>query len=59
MDLGEKSCLSMTNEAVGMFLKTEVDSIAGAPPESVCTGATLENDSSKQCVDDWNGQVLL
>ena len=55
---GENSCLSMTNEAIGMFLKTEVDSIAGAPPESMCTGATLENDSS-QCVDYWDGQVLL
>ena len=51
MDLGENPCLLMTNEAVGMFLKTEADDIAGTPPEPACKGATLEKD--------WNGQVLL
>ena len=46
MDLGENPCLSMTNEAVGMSLRTEADDVARALPEPACEGATLENDSS-------------
>ena len=46
MDLGENVFLSMTNEAVGMPCKTEVDGTAEASAEPVCKGATLENDSS-------------
>ena len=45
MDFGENLFLSMINESVGMFLKTEVDDTSGAPPELVCEGAMLENDS--------------
>ena len=47
MDSGENSCLSIIDEAVGMFLKTEVDGTAGAPLELACRGTTLENDSSQ------------
>ena len=46
MDLGKNPCLSMINEAVGMFLRTKVDAVAKAPQEPVCEGATLENDLS-------------
>ena len=38
--------MSMINGSVGMLLKTEVDDTAGAPPELVCEGVMLENDSS-------------
>ena len=37
----------MTNEAVEMFLRTEVDDVARAPLEPVCEGATLKNGLSR------------
>ena len=48
----------MASEAVGIILKAKADDVAGATPELVWGGATLENDSS-QFVDDLNDQVLL
>ena len=46
-DWEENPCLSVASEAVGIFLKAEADDVAGATPEPVWEGVTLENDSSQ------------
>ena len=60
MDWGENAFLLMTNEAVRMSCKTEVDDTAGAPVEPVSEGAMLENDSLRMPHEwpEWPGTAV-